>query len=546
MENKRLLTLSFTAIVLTALFIIGLRINSPLDQDQAIFPMAANSIINGKTMSLIVSPPLYPAILALCVKIAGNSEAVIRLPGIISFIATLSFIFFIGRKIYPNAAPQAIILACLLCAIHPMSLQGALIPDIDNTIMIPVILLVISALISFQPQRRLSWITAIGAMALLFTVKLTTSTMFAVIFIAYLSIKPQRRITARQTAIITCIGFAVFISAWYIVSQATGWNFSEPFRFILFRSKISIVTPISDYSAFCKNIVFFLAWFNPCLAAAICAAIIKPDNADKGDTIVKIFFLTVIAYILLTPIHFGFPKYYVPMVSLSAILAIPYLNQLNIITLTRKNIFSVAALIFAGFAFFYFPYDPIYIIRYYIRELSLYLPERDLTPIVIFHALKISLTYALPALIIYLILIRNGIKSFKTALITASLLSLSALTALQTNAPYNVSHSYGETMTAQAISYIKSQIKEDSIVIAPSNITYYINNRKGFDPAMWHDKAKILLTMKNKNTKIVAWSVAANDVETCQMLIYNPEINRYLRCNFIQNQIGTHTIWVRR
>ncbi len=107
-------------------------------------PDEVNSLVSGLNLSagrpaFLYSPPLYPALLSATIKFLGFNDMSTRLIGIISVILSCAGAFLISKKVAGNRGNffWVLFVSILILYIHPMIVQGSLICDIDNTIMVP-------------------------------------------------------------------------------------------------------------------------------------------------------------------------------------------------------------------------------------------------------------------------------------------------------------------------------------------------------------------------------------------------------------------------
>src|SRR5207247_1633717 len=121
-------------------------------------------------------PPLYIRLAAVVFGLAGTGAAQARLVGLGCLLATILATYILSQAVFRDRADRRAIglLAAFLFAVNPLAIQGALVVDIDNTLLTPVLLLALLAAVRSLDTGR-SRDLALGALvAVLLWIKLTT------------------------------------------------------------------------------------------------------------------------------------------------------------------------------------------------------------------------------------------------------------------------------------------------------------------------------------------------------------------------------------
>src|SRR4029453_13831054 len=104
-------------------------------------------------------PPLYVYLLGAIAKIGGWTPAVLRLPALLSGLASAALTYLLARELthgLPQVKKVAGATAAALLLICPLTVQSALILDIDFTLLVPMTLLFLWLYLREQPLWQLA------------------------------------------------------------------------------------------------------------------------------------------------------------------------------------------------------------------------------------------------------------------------------------------------------------------------------------------------------------------------------------------------------
>ncbi len=112
----------------------------PLIMDEVDFMVA--SMAWPLDAAAVPHPPGYVHLLRLLFSILSRTETVARLPGIVCALITLWCLPAVIRRVYPDSQDRGVttLLAIWLLGMAPMTTQSAMLVDIDNTVMTPILL----------------------------------------------------------------------------------------------------------------------------------------------------------------------------------------------------------------------------------------------------------------------------------------------------------------------------------------------------------------------------------------------------------------------
>ena len=293
-------------------------------------------------------PPLYAYLLGGWLFATGYDEITVRLFGVLLMLATaalgLRTLDFLGLRL-PGL--KTAFLAIFL--LYPYTIQSALLPDIDGTV-----LLFASALLLHEIARRLTaptvttvrFVTGIGAIvALNLWAKLTSFPILAVLLVALLVTQPPGR-AFMLAGLSVVIGIAGFLTTWAVVALVIGTPFGYPFEFTV-QSGLKGGVGDAGIGELLSRIVpvdstrYWIGWLLPTLLLWGIALAIRGWRASSESRLLVVYgmwaFGAYVMYSLLSGAPFGFPKYYIASIPAAAILAVVPLQDAASL-LTRRRV----------------------------------------------------------------------------------------------------------------------------------------------------------------------------------------------------------------
>jgi len=180
-------------------------------------------------------PPLYLYCLAVFMGFLGENIMVVRFFGLFCALATLGVVVFgvwhIAReKGWSNSlANRAAFISGMIVAVNPFYVHGALLPDIDNTVLMFLTILYLFLFVfskEFPTGRRLFLLGLISL--LLFWSKLTTPVLMILTVAFYCILKRQWNLLFKMLWV-TTFSAVVFVLSWLIYA----WIFKLPASFFL-------------------------------------------------------------------------------------------------------------------------------------------------------------------------------------------------------------------------------------------------------------------------------------------------------------------------
>lgn len=500
------------------------------------------------------SPHLYLLSIWAAFNGLGVSEVAARLPGVIAGVLSILLIgisvvsFSSGNPIYRQ---RLAVFICFLFALSPIAVQGAVIIDIDNTVLVPSLLFLCLVFFKYLQTKETLWavLTTLAFMIALWT-KLTTTTLMLCLFIMFILLQ-KGNLKYKWIALCALLaGIIAFVVSWYLYCVWKQIPFGQPFGYLLssFISKSSGLRGMQII----QNIVYFTLWSGVFFMFLLVILLKRSANHIREKLEFRPEYgylmgaLVIIAgYSVVGGTTFGFPKYQSPALALSYIAtALLLLNDKSNGGLSIKAAFIIfmAAFIIQ----FFIVGDLIYTARYTLRKAAVFSPEMygwELSDFIIRLCLP-AILYA--GFAVYMYRSRKG----SHLLVTTLLLMLGAntsLTLLQIKAPYQTGYSYGAEGTKETADYLLRTVPREGTIIAPSEIIYYVKSQPSsyqFGP-FWESSPAIIDQLSAQDTSCFVYSIASNTVNQVRLISRtNGAIMGILHQSYCHFKIGSYEIWI--
>lgn len=177
-------------------------------------------------------PPLYLYTLGLTFKLFGVSETNARLLGVATMMLTALLLFLAVRtalSAHPNRDGFAL-WAVLLYVFNPLTLQSALLLDIDGTVLTVMVMLLVWLYLAL---REVGWwgpLVVGVAFAGALWAKMTTPFFFLGAVVVYRTLQGRLDRGVAEALTIGGVGVALFLPSWWFVCFLTGMPFEMPFE----------------------------------------------------------------------------------------------------------------------------------------------------------------------------------------------------------------------------------------------------------------------------------------------------------------------------
>jgi len=483
-------------------------------------------------------PPLYILTLAAWQVIFGSSVVSNRTYGLFNACLALVLIgIFVVRRwgwhgvswTQNLALLPALLIGLAAAATAPLYIQGAILPDIDTQVL--PLLITAFFLLLFELRRRANtwiyWGGFVVALTVQFFAKLTTPVLLIPAFMIFELIRGlagpsiQFRVRAgprhwakgvsnehagRYRILITFnrAGFRGLVTAflpivagaaslilmvgiWFIMARVWGVNFSLPFIYLtqsannpasLGSSTHDILTAI--IASMPGHFRYLAQWVGFPVLLLIGLMIVR-EFLRPADGILSVWeraalytflLLLICMYIVLKPAPFDFPKYYPPLMPPLALLVVDLLVALH----QEKQLFFAGALL---------GLETILYVVYIAASSTLRHQDFIYQIYYAWPAIPAFLSWMFAPLLVALI--GNAViwlfakQKFGAPLIIAAIavaLGWQITTAArQMVVPYATTYLYGEQSLNNTVDYLRTNLPEKAMVIAPKDIGFMLQDR---------------------------------------------------------------------
>lgn len=539
------------------------RIQQPVTQDELNWLIAAKTFYaDGAPLHLIsnkvvtYSPYLYLHSVVAAFNLFGESETVARLPGVFYGLLAIIIVFLIVKSLSKGSQAEGLqwaAISSLLYAVTPAVVQGAVIIDIDNTILVPTILFLYWTFVKYQEKENYTWAMLMGlALSIALWGRITTPPIIVLLLSFYILVSKKAIKTKLIFFCAILAGVFLFVTSWYLYCYSTDIPFLGTFIYTLssFQGKGHLTL-----SQLLQNLVCLILWLGifPSLLFIIftiqrCISYLKKPAVCLRDIFLWSGIVLVIGYTLVGGAIFGYPKYHIPAIPLLYIYIGITLSQSGLdFEDIRLKVFSIIVVIALAFIVQYMVAgDVLYIFRYTLRNaIAFALP---LYPILKNIVLKMSL-YSIIFAVTFVICLKTSFKKVWILLLILFSIGTSMGTSLiQSTANYHTGYNYGGEGTIEAAQFIRENVPAQSVVFAPSEIIYYLKLPKSphmLNP-LWTDISELRKRLADKNTSALAYSIATNTTLQVQTISFTKEIQELLHQDFEQTKIKNYTIWIRK
>ena len=307
-------------------------------------------------------PPLYAYALGGWLAATGYSETSVRLFGVLLMLGTSALGFrtlgFLGlRSPWPKTAFLAIFL------LYPYTIQSALLPDIDGTILLFTSTLLLHELarrLTASPLATIPFVTGVGAVvALNLWAKLTSFPIFVVVVVAALVTQRASRAIALAASSLA-IGVAGFLASWALVAVIIGTPFAYPFEFTI-QSGLKGGFGEANIGELLARLVpvdstrYWIGWILPALLIWGITASARSWRASPQSRLMVVYGLwalgAYVMYSVLSGAPFGFPKYYIASIPAAAMLSVvPFQRAIDLFVKRRIALSMAVAIALAAVA----------------------------------------------------------------------------------------------------------------------------------------------------------------------------------------------------
>ena len=306
--------------------------------------------------ALIPHPQAYIHLAQLSMTLFGANIGAMRIVGVVSalmslwLIPVMVHIFWRGR---PDGQ-RITILAVMLIALSPMTLQNAMLLDIDNTLLIPAILVLVCVW-GARPGRsirlRVLWLSLALAGAL--WVKLPTPPMIMAALCAY-HLARREWSRAAEIVVASLVGLGMFAVSFGIYSQLTGFDgayFAPTFG----RTAVFFIIP-ELLARFPQGLGVFALWLSIPLAILSLGALLtslrrfRDSQTQPADALMLCAVAVTAFYTLFYIPAWGYPRYESPIVPLLMVVVAGMVAPYTV-SVSRRGVLWLTLLVAGLFSF---------------------------------------------------------------------------------------------------------------------------------------------------------------------------------------------------
>lgn len=548
------------ATILTFILLSLLRAGQWFSQDETTNYQLARSIAeSGVPLYLdghprLWSPPLYVYLLGGFLRMFGETIRAASLLGILLLFSGGIFALKTLQNLLagkPHRGRGMVILAALFF-LNPAFIQGAVIKDIDNSLLVCLVSLFCMVFTMKQGRTRLVWLGLI--FFLLLWTKLTTPFLIlpAIFLAGYFSSENQTGTTAREL-ISLLFGALLFFLGYVIIGVYLKWPWEEPFLYLVraFAGRVGTGGWGGMPGKVVYSLVFLFLW------TGILSPILFLKTfmfRDEGGRLIfranrKIAFLAWFSLLslavytfVLGGAAFGFPKYYLPGLVPLYILVAYVISRLTVFEGVSEKCMGygmglLALLVFslAG--------DPVHWIKVDVKSMRVF---REYVPALsIFQAGVYLSSMSLLAFFAGRLIFADR----KKRLLLVFIIHLSSCLALgvrQSFSGYNTGYSYGDRKTGEIVKTIRDQGYTARQVLAPTHILFWsVTDPVNVPDRVWEDKREFLERIRDESVKMVVFSLGHNTVGQLRRLLYDEEIRSVLTSRYEEERVGTWWVYKR-
>ena len=503
-------------------------------------------------------PPLYVHLLAVVFGLAGTGPAQARLVGLGCLLATVLTIYFLSQEVFRDRADRRAIglLAGFLFAVNPLAIQGALVVDIDNTLLTPALLLALLAIVRSLDDVRSRRDLMLGALlAGLLWIKLTTPLALLVALATFLAAREGFGVALRRTGVIAFVGGAGFLFTWFAYTEAQGLPAAAPFQHLL--GKVVGAGPHGPPPTVAREAGLALArvtlWASPFLlllwgmALARRASELASARPVRSEDLLHLTTaIVLVVYLVVGKTTSGFPRYDYPVLPLLAILGAASVLAAWQTAAPRFGRWLAATLV--GTALVWLGGDPL--LSTYATVKERLVAGLELGDVIRHVALQAAVLLMTPLAIASLGGASRRLGLARAAAIPLAVATVSyslALDAIQARAEYLVRYGYGGVGTREVLAFLGREVAPKSLVLAPAELIYGIGNRASPFPVdgVWTSGPALVGAVSATPVRAFAYGLPTNTIEQLRFIESDPRVLGVLHERFRRWTVGSYTVWIR-
>lgn len=498
------LLLAGTLVAFTAL--VTLQLGRPLMYDDANFALAARAVAetglpygNQGWMSergdfsqrqqwALWHPPLYVYLLGGAARLFGSTPAVLRSVGLLSGLLSAALTYRLAAEVTSGSPAQKRLaggLAAALAFLSPLTVQSALILDIDFVLLLPLTLGFLLLYLRLEASRR-RWLLLAPLFGVLLWAKMTNPLPLLAAVGAWQLLRGEAARAVVHPLAIGGLGAGLFGVTWAGIGTALGFPLEMPFAVNLVQAADSSAVARRAFGGageFIGALQPPVLWMSPALFGLGLAAMALRAGGLAGrwevrkvDLLLGLALLLLLVYVNKTA--GWFPKYQVVLAPLFACAAAPYLSR---VPWANPRVLMVGAMGFLGSA---------WVVVTRVRD-----------------GWALARTWSVPegaaALLLLLLIGAGGAMALGRPRVGMlgglAMIALGwslAIDAVQLRAPYATTYWYGTRGQQQAVEWVNANVQPAETYVGPKEIayaaraqryldqdtlTYFLEQGRGFD-----------------------------------------------------------------
>jgi len=541
-----------------------------LGDDVAAYQWIVRSMLYWKEVPLewrdswsgFIHPPLYWHVLGGWMACWGDSVAAMRALGAVGWLVTIGLIAAFFKFVSPTPFPRRSgLIACVIYAVSPYAIQGALHPDID-TVMLPAAMMMFIVFDAASEDRWNERLIKIGAGIILgFIAWVKLQGWLVLVLGLWLRWGWERWRGGKTTCpawtlgLITAIGAGVFMVTWFGYGLVYGRPFDTPF--VKLWSAFMRMQPQSETADrawyLAQNGAGLLVWLSFPLTAWGAWAWWKwwRGDIDRRFTLAAILMgLMTFGYLNVGGLSNGFPRYHYPMFAMWCIMAAAGSEALWKEPWSRWCAMVTAAAFIAGTGLWWAG-DIIDLVVFRIRAgvtlegLSFWNSARP----VMIRVGVVGVMSALAVGAVKAVLSRSiGSPASWAAGFMAAWLGWSVVMNVhQARAEYATTTCYGMRGTAELIRTMNDLGVPQDRVLVTDDLLYLMNYpRKRYDQrrGVWDTPEHLAVALLE--AEALVYSSWLHGVKDYRRIFRHPRVQETLDRLFEGRRVGSYLVWIRK
>lgn len=505
----------------------------------------------GRPSLLLMHPPSSAYLIAAALRLFGNGEWQARLPGILSVVLTAVLLVILARRLFRDdqqAAVRVGFVAVCLYLIHPAALQGALYLSFSEGTLLPLswLLLLLTWFGTLNRPRAVRVGTLGLCLAIALWAKITTSLALPVsIAIVTWGMEGLRPAGLMFTGV-AGLGLALFLASWWgyavylagLVGLPAEILWTEPFRYLMGEGRVVEIS----VRGFLLNVSRTVVFLSPLLVFMAGTTIARrawqyarDHRAQPHDLIPMLAVMVLLGYLAVPGGTGNFPKYHLVILPLLAWLAARDFPP----TVPPRPLLATVFVVGVVY-YFYLVGDPLKLVNHDMRIAQF---AGRTSPIVSRVALAVLLYVLFP------VAASRLFRSWKPAILTATIASQLALILLQIHGGYFTKHMYGTPVAdfTRTIDLVTSATPAGSEILALPEFGYKSGRRivAGMRREFWSDSESLEKVIRLEKPSAVVYGLPTHTILQLRGFAADPRLRATLERAYSPVDVGEFTVWLR-